>query len=276
MARVNLPVFADTVIPKSGISSNGKLGGAGATYRAIGCGSGGGTCPKSCAYLPESRGGMSTSEWAARLVAESAGYPLVHAAAVAWSDDVLAGRRRLDLCYVVNAPSEFSARRAPGLESSTGLIPGGIDVRLHVSGDFLRADRAYDAAHLTRCIDWEYVAAVCEFARVHRGVCWVYTHVHSVKLWNALCAAGVQVWISCDTVRQAVRWLRRGACVTMGGPIDYLRAVKASLDSVFGARFCPWDLSKHFHGEGPRQISCRGCRLCIDEIHARVILFVSH
>lgn len=277
ISRRELPVFTDTVIPKSGISSNGKLGGCGATYRAVGCGVASGTCPATCSYLPESAGGLPAALWSARLVAGAAGFPAVQAAALDWAADLAAGRAKLDKCYVLGAPSEFSARRAPGLDSSTGLIPGGLDVRLHVSGDFIRAGVKFDAAHLTRCIDWEYVSRVCEFAAMHRGRCWVYTHVHSVRLWRTLSAAGVQVWISCDTMRQAVRWVRRGACVTMGGRLSYLQAVRLAFRGLdVPVRFCPWDLSKVKIGEAPRAITCRSCRLCIDNIAARVILFVSH
>lgn len=268
VVKIKLPMMAsDSLVV--GCSDNSKLGPGqcGVTYRPVGSGQLG-TCPDTCMFLPASLGGMSPAALAARIVSGAAGSPAaLRAAAAVWASEI--GSSKFGRCYAASGRVKFSALRSLDTSADLRAIPSSLDARLHISGDFIRRGRTYDRRRPSASIDWEYVAIVCDWARARSGRVWVYTHIPSRRLLDTLTAAGVTVWLSCDTWAAATRWLRAGYRVTVAGSLPYLRAFRAALAGVGlgGGAWCPWDLSLA-HGHTVKEltgvVSCTDCRKCID------------
>ena len=265
--KIKLPMLAsDSLVV--GCSDNSKLGQGqcGATYRPVGAGDSG-TCPSTCMFLPVSLGGMSPVALAARIVSGAAGSPAaLRAAAAVWAAEI--GASKFGRCYAASGRVKFSALRSMGSTADLRAIPSSLDARLHISGDFVRRGRSYDSRRPSASIDWEYVEVVCNWARGRSGAVWVYTHIPSRRLLDTLKAAGVAVWLSCDSWGSAARWLRAGYRVTVAGSLPYLREFRQALQGIgFRASWCPWDLSIA-HGNTVKQltgvVSCSDCRMCID------------
>jgi hypothetical protein len=249
MPRKELPVVNSMVVA---FSDNSKLGGMACTYRPVGTPSHGGSCPHDCQFLPEHLGGTCTD------------------ASI--------------MCYALTGWCRKHQRTSAGRYDSLYRIGRGVDVRLHVSGDFLLPELGG--------WDWEYSTAIADFARQQFGCVYAYSHVLSLSEWGTgkeLVQAGVVLWASRDSVPAVLAELRALRALpasdayavgcTLAQPLDILKESKRAIESAgYTAMYCPWDLSRALTGQNPAGvISCRDCRLCLDSPkRPDVILFPVH
>ncbi len=249
MARKELPVVNAMVVP---FSRNGKLGGMACTYRPVGAPSFGGSCPSTCQFLPVHLGGSCDN-------------PEL-------------------MCYSLTGWCRKHQRTSATRTDSLYTIGRGIDVRLHVSGDFFLPELGG--------WDWEYATGVAEWARTQLGCVYAYSHAPGLDSWGTgreLMRAGIVLWASRDSVPDVLQDLHALRALpasdafavgcTLAQPLEQLKVSKREIESAgFTATYCPWDLSRALTGRNPAGvISCRDCRLCLDSPkRPDVVLFPVH